>query len=53
METDHVEDLGVEGRITLQWVLKDMRAWSELNWLRIEKITGCCDNRCRKMRGVC
>jgi hypothetical protein len=37
METDHLEDLGVEGRITLKWELKDLRAWNELNWLRKEE----------------
>jgi hypothetical protein len=37
METDHLEDLGVDGRITLKGVLKDLRAWYELSWLRIEE----------------
>jgi hypothetical protein len=37
METDHLENLGLDGRITLKWVLKDLRAWNEINWLRIDE----------------
>jgi len=37
METNHVEDLGLDGSVITQLVLKDVRACSELNWLRIEE----------------
>jgi hypothetical protein len=37
MARDNLEDLGVGGRITLDWILKESvgRAWAELTWLRI------------------
>jgi hypothetical protein len=39
-ERDHVEDLDVDGRSILRWVLKkwDGEAWTRLIWLRI--VTG-------------
>ena len=35
-ETDHLEDLGADGRIILKQILKkwDREAWTELIWLR-------------------
>jgi hypothetical protein len=31
-----LKDLGVDGRITLKWILKSIwRTWSRLTWLRI------------------
>jgi hypothetical protein len=34
---DHTEDLGVDGRIPLEWILKKQngRAWTGFIWLRI------------------
>ena len=43
-EIGHLEDLGLSGRITLNWVFKtwDREIWSGLIWLRIG--TGECGN---------
>jgi hypothetical protein len=35
-EGDHLGDTGVDGRITLKWILKKWDgAWTGLSWLRI------------------
>jgi hypothetical protein len=36
-ETDHLEDIGVNRRIILIWIMrkKDVRVWMEFKWLRI------------------
>jgi hypothetical protein len=37
-----LEELGVDGRIIINWILKkwDMRQWTRFIWLRIESIGG-------------
>jgi hypothetical protein len=41
-ERDHLEDLGVDGRIILKCIFKKWEgAWTRLIWLRIRTIGGC------------
>jgi hypothetical protein len=38
-----LEYLGIDGRIILKWILKmGLGVWSELMWLRIGTVAGCC-----------
>jgi hypothetical protein len=33
-EREHFEDLGVDGRNRLKWILKNRKVWTEFIWLR-------------------
>jgi len=42
-EGDHLEDQGVDRRITLRWIFRKwdgVKAWTGLIWLRIGKVGG-------------
>jgi len=43
-ERDHLEDLCVDGRIILRWILRkyDVEAWIGLIWLRIGQVVCTC-----------
>ena len=60
IERDHLEDLGVDGRITLKWIFRN---WMEgcrmdLSGLGQEQVAGCCEGgdefsasvKCREFR---
>jgi hypothetical protein len=37
-ESDHLKDLGVDGKIILRWIFRKWNgAWPGLIWLRIER----------------
>jgi hypothetical protein len=44
-EADHLQDLGVDGRITFTWMLKkrDVRVWIGLIWLA-KRTCGSCEH---------
>jgi hypothetical protein len=40
-ESDHLEDLGVDGKIILEWILeRGGKLWPEFIWLRIRTSDG-------------
>jgi hypothetical protein len=43
---DQSEDLDVDGRIILQWILDKqiLRLWSGFFWLRLGTVTRCCEH---------
>jgi hypothetical protein len=42
--TDHLEDLGIDGKTILKWSSKEegVRVWSGLIWLRIDTLVSIC-----------
>ena len=45
-ERSHLEDLGIDGRRILKWILKKENGsvWTELMWLRTGTMAGCFEN---------
>jgi hypothetical protein len=46
IELDHLEDLGIYGRIILKWIFNKWDAggaWTRLMWLRIGQVAGICE----------
>jgi hypothetical protein len=36
METDHLEDLGLDGKVILRFILKEI-GWEGMNWIDLAK----------------
>jgi hypothetical protein len=53
-EGNCLEDLGVDGRIILEWILRewDGWAWSGFIWLRLGQTAVCFENGKKKLRSV-
>jgi hypothetical protein len=41
-ERDHLQEPGVNGRVTLRWIIRkwDVGEWTRLIWLRIRTVDG-------------
>jgi hypothetical protein len=40
MEGDHMKELGIDGRIILKWIFREM-GWRGMDWI---DVAGCCES---------
>jgi len=44
-DTEHLGDLGIDGRTILKWILKET-GWKDVEWINVvqdDKVAGCCE----------